>query len=154
MVPRRLGAQHHPGSGGRLTRPMRVHHVNLVVAPHRFDRSLSFWRDVLGFEEVERGGSPTSAGSWIRRGDAEIHLSVRDGEPHPEAHVALEVDDLGAIEQACRAAGFGFHPAPPVIGVLRGFTRDPGGNRVELIQVEAVSPATELEAAPEPEAAT
>jgi catechol 2,3-dioxygenase-like lactoylglutathione lyase family enzyme len=113
---------------------MRVHHVNLVVPIGGTADVLAFWQDVFGFAPVPKPAGTGPGGAWLQIDDAtQLHLSERDGAPHPDAHVALVVDDLDDVRRRLAARGAPFEPAPPVFGGPRGFTRDPAGNRVELL---------------------
>jgi catechol-2,3-dioxygenase len=109
-----------------------VHHVNLVVPPGRSGEVASFYEDVLGLSRIARPDTGR-AGVWLEAGATQVHLSERDGASHPDSHVAFVVD-LAAVRPALEAAGAPFDPGEDVFATGgRGFTRDPAGNRVELI---------------------
>ena len=112
----------------------RLHHVNIPVPVGRSKPIAAFYRDVLGFTIVSRPESDR-AGVWLDVGDGtQLHLSERDGGPHPDQHYALMVDDLSAVRVRLGEAGAAFQPAEDVFGTGgRGFTYDPAGNRIELI---------------------
>ena len=65
---------------------------------------------------------------------AEIHISERDGSVHPDAHCAVIVESVASIAAAARAEGAEWIDVEPVMGSARGFTRDPAGNRIEVMQ--------------------
>ncbi len=110
-----------------------VHHVNLVVPPGRSEQIANFYCDVLGLERIARPETGRS-GVWLDADGVQVHLSERDGDPHPDAHVAFVVDDLAAVRERLIAAGAEFEPGDDVFGTGgRGFSRDPAGNRIELI---------------------
>ncbi len=62
-------------------------------------------------------------------------------QPAPRAHFALAVDDLDAAIQTLRASGCHIEQARPIPGRRRCFTRDPAGNRIELLAYDE-APAT------------
>lgn len=107
---------------------LRLSHVNLRV--ERLDLAVRFYSDVLGIEVVTRGDAE-GQGAWLRIGDAEIHLSV-DPTPQPlsKRHVALVVDDLRAAREAVLAGGASIEKEEPG---RRFWTRDPSGNRLEIV---------------------
>jgi len=111
-----------------------LHHVNIAVPRGRSAPIGAFYRDVLGLREIPRPANENQ-GVWLEIGDGtQLHLSERDGTPHPQVHFALTVDDLSAVRVRLGEAGALFEPADDVFGTGgRGFTRDPAGNRVELI---------------------
>lgn len=112
---------------------MRVHHVNLVVPAGLVDDTAGFWVAVFGATPVERHGRSPRPGAWLKAGDAEIHLSERDVGPHSDAHVCFVVDDFESARASALELGAEWDEiAPPAGFTRRAFTRDPGGNRVEI----------------------
>ena len=113
---------------------MRVHHVNLVVPVGGVDEVLAFWQDVFGLERVPKPPGTGAGGAWLQLdADTQLHLSERDAPPNPDAHVALVLDDFDGVRGRLAARGAPFEPAEEIFGGPRGFTRDPAGNRVELL---------------------
>jgi catechol 2,3-dioxygenase-like lactoylglutathione lyase family enzyme len=111
-----------------------VHHLNLAVPVGRSGPIAAFYCDVFGLVPIARPDNER-AGVWLDADGTQVHLSERDGAPHPDVHVAFMVDDLGDVKAKLREAGADFQAADDVFGTGgRGFTRDPGGNRIELIQ--------------------
>jgi glyoxylase I family protein len=113
-----------------------LHHLSFTVP--ELEPAVGFWRDLLGFETIERPdlGFP---GAWLRGYGTEVHLLAPKGHAPVEAHlsplrnhVAFRVGDLGAVRTRLEAAGL------EVMGG-RGETRqmwvlDPGANVIEFIQ--------------------
>ena len=113
----------------------RIHHVNVVVPPGGTDDALAFWSGALGLRQVEKPAALDPRGAWLQVDDhTQIHISEREGEPHPSAHVALVVDDFAAVVARLAAVGAQVTPGEDLFGGARGFTRDPAGNRVELLE--------------------
>ena len=118
----------------------RLHHVNVVVPPGRTDAVVPFY-ELLGLTRVPKPAEGVAAeGAWFDLPGAttQVHVSERDGTPHPSQHFALAVEDLDATVLALRQAGHPWTPGSIVLGARRGMTADPEGNAVEL--VEAVGP--------------
>jgi len=116
---------------------MRLHHVNVVVPPGATERVVGFYADTLGLRQVTK---PTEGvaqtGAWFDIGDtgSQVHVSERDGERHPQTHFGLVVDDFDAVLTRLSAAGAPWEDQPEIFGGRRGFTRDPEGNRVEILE--------------------
>lgn len=119
-----------------MTSPLRLHHVNVVVPPGATQAVVGFYADLLGLVPVAkpaRGVAPS--GAWFDVGDgAQVHVSERTGPPHPDAHFGLVVEDLPAVLERLREHGADWTEQPDLFGGRRGFTRDPVGNRVELLE--------------------
>jgi catechol 2,3-dioxygenase-like lactoylglutathione lyase family enzyme len=124
---------------------MRLHHVNVVVAPGRTDDVVPFYV-LLGLTRVAKPTEGVAqSGAWFDvpsgtpgGGGAQVHVSERSGDRHPDQHFALVVDDLAAVVTRLREAGHPWRSTPAIGGAQRGMTADPQGNAVEL--VEAVGP--------------
>jgi len=111
-----------------------LHHVNVNVPRGRSIAIASFYRDVFGFTMIERPDNGRE-GVWLDMGDGhQLHLSERDDPVPAQPHFALVVDDLPSLRMRLADAGADFQMADDVFGTGgRGFTRDPAGNRIELI---------------------
>ena len=115
----------------------RLHHVNVVVPPGATANVISFYAETLGLRQVSK---PTEGvaqtGAWFDIDDtgAQVHVSERDGERHPQAHFGLVVDDFDGVLARLSAAGAPWEDQPQIFGGRRGFTRDPEGNRVEILE--------------------
>jgi len=111
-----------------------LHHVNVNVPRGHSESIAAFYVDVLGFSRIPRPDNGRE-GVWLDMGDGiQLHLSERDDAPNSQPHFALVVDDLAGIREQLSAAGATFESADDIFGTGgRGFTRDPAGNRIELI---------------------
>jgi len=119
---------------------VRIGHVHLKVAD--LERSLAFYRDVLGFEETQRYGN---SAVFLSAGDYHHHLALNTWEslggkpPAPGTtglyHVALLYPDRATLADALRRlqrAGIPLDGAADH-GVSEAlYLRDPDGNGVEL----------------------
>jgi catechol 2,3-dioxygenase-like lactoylglutathione lyase family enzyme len=144
-----------------------IHHT--AISTGDIERSLRFYRDLLGLEvvyssawevgtkDVDRitGLKDSSARIvMLKAGNACIELFQyvspvpKGAEPmrpvcdHGITHICLDVTGIDAEYERLRAAGMTFHCPPQGVGALRAtYGRDPDGNVVELLEVkDAASP--------------
>lgn len=122
-----------------MLRPQRIGHVVLKVRD--LDRSLAFYRDLLGF----RVASEMSNVMIFLTATGENHhdlalLRVGDSAPSPVPnavglyHVAIQLSDLDAVRDAHRVLSErGLLKGTADHGVSRSlYTVDPDGNEIEL----------------------
>src|SRR5882762_2258272 len=137
-------------------------HTGITVS--NLERSLAFWKDVLGFELSHRTHQTGELASEITGvPGAEISLAVLKGYGHKvelleykappdrkhvdlrpcdvgSVHVALTVDDLDAILQKIAASGWKAAGKPqtlrsgPNAGKRVVYVRDPDGTTIEFMQ--------------------
>ena len=117
-------------------RVLALDHVQLAMPAGAEERARAFYRDVLGFEELEKPASmQASGGAWFRSGEVEIHLGVEaDFRPARKAHPALGVADADAAAARWAALGCGVEWDDRYPGVRRFYVHDPFGNRIEILQ--------------------
>jgi catechol 2,3-dioxygenase-like lactoylglutathione lyase family enzyme len=114
-----------------------VHHISHVVRD--LDTTRSFYRDLLGFREIKRANFDF-AGAWLFNYGVQIHLientalEREKGEIKSRAdHVALDTDDIAAVERMLSERGIGFKKSVvPETNVTQLFIHDPDGNTVEF----------------------
>ena len=147
------------------TTPFRIiaaDHTGITVS--NLERSLVFWRDVLGFELSHRAHQTGELASEITGvPGAEISLAVLKAPGHKielleylappdrkhvdlrpcdvgSAHIALTVDDLDAVLHAMAASGWKPAGQPqtlktgPNAGKRVVYVRDPDGTTIEFMQ--------------------
>lgn len=121
--------------------PVRsLHHVARVT--RHLEESRAFYRDVLGFREMERPriGFP---GAWLFNYGLQIHLIVNetsgDGQiPGPtietrDNHLAFLIDDAEVVETRLKAHGVEYRVNYQTnTGLKQVFFRDPDGHHVEV----------------------
>jgi len=116
---------------------VRLHHVNVVVKPGETERVIGFYRDVLGLRPTDKPvAGTTPGGAWFDIDDSsQLHISERsDAVMHDDMHFGLVVDDLDVVLARLEAAGAPWQPQADLFGGRRGSTRDPLGNRIELLE--------------------
>ena len=124
---------------------MRILHTMLRVGD--LERSLAFYRDVLGMQLISRKDFPDGKFTLAFLGyaknpeQAEIELTHNWGVERYElgtayGHIALGVDDIYAACEKIRAAGgkISREPGPMKHGTTHiAFVQDPDGYKIELI---------------------
>lgn len=114
---------------------MRLQHANVVIPRGSTAEVAAFYENVLGLRRIPKPAALDPAGAWFDvDGYAQVHLSERDGERHPDSHFALVMEDLAATLAVLERAGAPWTEQEDVFGGRRGFTRDPAGNRIELLE--------------------
>jgi catechol 2,3-dioxygenase-like lactoylglutathione lyase family enzyme len=149
-----------------------IHHTAISTAD--LERSLRFYRDLLGFEVLytfawEAGtkaadqitGLKDSAArlAMVKAGNACIEIfqysspAPKFAEPmrpvcdHGFTHICLDVTDIDAEYERLKSAGMMFHcPPQDLRGVRVTYGRDPDGNVVELREVTDASSPIALKA--------
>jgi glyoxylase I family protein len=119
-------------------RALRVDHVSFAVRD--LERSLAFYRDVLGLRPAPRPdlGFP---GAWLAAGEAQVHLievpaDFDAGSPPASlnplgGHAAFAIDDYTTTLAALQARGLEVLALGADAGQM--WVRDPDGNIIELI---------------------
>lgn|SRR5690606_21622063 len=136
-----------------------MNHVGISVA--NLDRSIAFYRDMLGMQVLRRrpfSGEMYEAILGLDAAHGELALLQRDsarielfqfGHPEPVpgdpnrpvcnhgiTHFCLHVDDIAETYARLSALGVRFHCAPVTFGrAMATYARDPDGNVVELLQI-------------------
>lgn len=118
----------------------------VMLAVRDVERSVSFYRDVLGFEQLAYPHIPL-----LRRGDLQLFLVEESPPTHDRPGITLappssaarmpinlvfEVADVHAEYEALRSRGLRFlsPPAQPEWGGWRCFAQDPDGYLIEIEQ--------------------
>ena len=115
-----------------------LHHVNVTVPGDAEDAAKHFYKQILGFEEIDKPDASRSRGAWYQLGAVQLHLSIEEAQPPSRRHVCYQVRDVAAAERHFRDAGIEIlDDERPLAGTRRFFLRDPGGNRIEITQADS-----------------
>lgn len=117
---------------------LTIHHASFIVSDT--EKSLVFYRDILGMTPVERPDLPFS-GAWLQIGAQQIHLLELDN-PDPttgrpahggrDRHVALHCTGVDALKAELER-----HEWPYTLSISGRkalFCRDLDGNALEFIE--------------------
>jgi catechol 2,3-dioxygenase-like lactoylglutathione lyase family enzyme len=115
----------------------RLHHAQITIPSNATDQARDFYCDLLGLHEIPKPESLRDRGGfWLEISDQEIHVSLEDDVDRfaTKAHLAYQVDDLEFWRSRLSNAGFQILEGVPIPGFERFETRDPFGNRLEMIK--------------------
>ena len=117
-------------------RVLLLEHVS-VTSPEELEDEVTGWyRDLLGLEEMEKPPGTRDKGAWFRVGEQQVHITIDEHNPAKVSHFGMIVDDLADVVERLRTAGCHIEQASPIPGRRRFYTRDPAGNRLEIISIE------------------
>ncbi len=128
---------------------MFLEHVNLTVTD--LERSITFYRSLLGFELRWRGEATGARGpvAAAHVGDGRCYLALFEtdeaatrpvafdyGQPGPN-HFGFVVDDLASARERALALGCEIHFEPEYEPGRRFYVTDPDGLELELVEYAA-----------------
>jgi len=121
-----------------------IDHVQIAIPPGGEDAARSFYRDLLGLTEVPKTGvQATRGGCWFESGAIKVHLGVEEPfRANKKAHVAFLVDDVSALADLAKAAGYETKSDGDLEGHERVFIYDPFGNRLEFLRPLSPQPSS------------
>jgi lactoylglutathione lyase len=116
-------------------RATRFNHVSIHAVD--MDESLRFYIELFGMEHLPSPDFDIQV-EWLRLGDQQLHLFLRET-PAPEFHhIGLDVDDFEATYTIAQERGLldddTFTPTVRELndGSVQMYLRDPAGNLVEI----------------------
>ncbi len=112
-----------------------IDHVQLAIPLGGEEKARAFYASLLGLvEQPKPAEMARRGGCWFERGPLKVHLGVEaDFHPARKAHIAFRVDDVAALAERARAAGFEVVDDSALPGHARAFIFDPFGNRLEFL---------------------
>jgi len=122
-----------------MSEKVRIHHVSLIVSDT--ERSVTFYRDLLGLIPDQDRPDLGYPGAWLWVGDQQIHLlelpnpDPLQGRPRHggrDRHLALTVQDIESLTLRLEQASIPFTRSRS--GRRAIFCRDPDANALELIE--------------------
>ena len=111
-------------------------HVTITAPEELETEVLEFYGNFLGLKRLDKPEGTGSPGAWFAVGDLQLHVSRDTHNPPPTAHFAVTVSDFDIAVERLRDSGFHIEQAHPVPGRRRLYTRDPAGNRVEIVSYD------------------
>jgi lactoylglutathione lyase len=123
------------GTYGRSVRATTLNHISIHADD--LDESLAFYTSVFGMQRIPSPNFRHPV-AWLRLGDQELHLFLRDT-PAPQLHhFGLNVDDFEAVYTRAKQLGIldrdawfsDVYELPD--GSVQLYLRDPAGNLIEI----------------------
>ena len=111
-------------------------HVSITTPEELEEEVLAFYERSLGLKRLVKPEGTRQAGGWFAIGDTQLHVSRDSHNPPVTQHFAVKVDAFDAVVAHLRGAGFHIEQARPIPRGRRFFTRDPAGNRVEIVSYD------------------
>jgi len=115
----------------------------VLLRPADFDRSLRFYRDVLGLAIYREFGSPANPGVVLFLGPGFLEMSGRSAGPAGRSVLIwLQVRDVQAEHGRLAAAGVRILRGPTAEswGLIEMWIEDPDGVRIVLVEIPADHP--------------
>ena len=115
-----------------------IDHVQVAAPAGCEAAARGFYGGLLGLAEIEKPAALAARGGcWFACGAQQLHVGVAEPfAPATKAHPALRLRDPASLEELVArldAAGCATRPDVPLPGIVRVFTDDPFGNRIELV---------------------
>ena len=115
---------------------LSLEHVAITSPEELEDEVVDWYRSCLGLDEMEKPQGTRAKGAWFKIGDQQVHVTIDEHNPPKISHFGLVVDDFDELVTRLRDAGCHIEQAGPIPGRRRFYTRDPAGNRIEVISIE------------------
>ena len=112
-----------------------VNHVSIQATD--LEESARFYEELLGMERLPTPNFGTPV-QWMRLGDRQLHLFLRNQEAPRFHHLGIDVDDFEAVYLKAKKQGlldfetFGAALRAHPSGWVQMYIRDPAGNLVEI----------------------
>lgn len=125
-----------------------IHHTALKCAGmEEFEKTIHFYKDVLGISVARTWGEGTESGIMFDTGDGIIEIFANAEERREQGavrHFALATDDVNGCVQAVREAGYDVFvepkdiiiPSDPPYPARIAFCFGPVGEEIEFFQVK------------------
>ena len=141
-----------------MTRLRRVDHLNVQVPPEKEDEAIHFYEEILGLKRLKKPDSLGPAGAHFCISEDpwyELHVGVArdttiaDVNKNLRNHLGFQVDDLETARKDFEAAGIEIDDATAAYSESRDFhqerffIRDPGGNRLEILEPRRIYASAE-----------
>lgn len=113
-------------------------HIQLATPAGTEDVARKFFGELLGMPEVPKPEKLlVRGGVWFQCGSQMIHIGVEEGFiPAKKAHPAFLVQNIGSLMEHLHANGVSFRIDEEIPHLVRFFTEDPFGNRLEFMEAK------------------
>lgn len=112
-------------------------HVQLAAPIGCEEEARRFFGDLLGMMEIPKPEKlRVRGGVWFQCGTQSLHIGVEsEFAPAKKAHPAFLVQNIESLMQHLQENGVPFRVDEEIPGVIRFFTEDPFGNRLEFMEM-------------------
>ncbi|MDZ4777359.1 MAG: VOC family protein, partial [Alphaproteobacteria bacterium] len=113
-----------------------IDHVQIAIPPGSEEKARVFYGGFLGLAEIPKPEELAKrGGAWFQAEGFQVHLGAENAfRPNDKAHVAFRVDDVAALAERARAAGYQVRDDEDLPGFIRAYIYDPFGNRLEFLR--------------------
>lgn len=113
-----------------------IDHVQLAAPKGSEDIARKFFKDILGFDEIEKPEVLKKRGGvWFTSGNCQIHIGIEEPfSPSKKAHPAFEIENIKALKGHLLANNIIVTKDDNLPGANRFYISDPFGNRIELLE--------------------
>jgi catechol 2,3-dioxygenase-like lactoylglutathione lyase family enzyme len=119
---------------------LALDHVQVAAPPGREDDARRFYGGVLGLPELEKPPALAAEGAWFALAAGALNVGMTDAfAAAAKAHPGLRAETLEALEDLAgrlEAEGYPVEWDDRLPGHRRFYTRDPFGNRLELLAAD------------------
>jgi len=113
-----------------------IHHIQLAAPKGSEDAARTFFKDILGFDEIEKPEELKKRGGvWFAFGNYQIHIGIEEPfSPAKKAHPAFEVENIEELKKHLITNGVDVMEDDTLPSANRFYISDPFGNRIELLE--------------------
>lgn len=113
-----------------------IDHVQLAAPKDSESIARKFYREILGFTEVEKPALLKKRGGvWFGFDSYQIHIGIEEPfAPAKKAHPAFQVENLDALKAHLAECDVNFIVDVDLPGANRIYIHDPFGNRIEILE--------------------
>jgi catechol 2,3-dioxygenase-like lactoylglutathione lyase family enzyme len=128
-------------SGGMSFRITHLDHLQIAAPEGCEAAAREFYGEVLGMREIEKPVLLRARGGcWFECGHQQLHIGVeKDFRPAKKAHPAFAASNFDELRQALLSRGIKVLEDTSIPGVRRFHAEDPWGNRLEFLEIPALS---------------
>ncbi|WP_249599336.1 VOC family protein [Peribacillus frigoritolerans] len=113
-----------------------IGHIQLAAPKDSEDTARKFFKNILGFDEVEKPEELKKRGGvWFEFGNYQIHIGIEEPfYPAKKAHPAFEIENIEELKKHLVTNGIDVIEDDKLPGAKRFYISDPFGNRMELLE--------------------
>ncbi|WP_377889489.1 VOC family protein [Alkalihalobacillus sp. R86527] len=118
----------------------RIHHIQICIPVGMENQARTFYKDILGFIEIEKPEAlKKNGGFWLRGAGIEIHIGTETNIHPGKRHPAFEVGNINEARARLKDYEVLIQEETQIKGYERFTFFDPFRNRIEFIQPKSDS---------------